>query len=531
MSSSVGLYLGTGSVDLVQLTGSFGHPRLVRWASSAAGDYASEEAMVGSLRTLLSREGLDSSRVHVAVASEAVVIRYFQMPTIPPHERKSAISFEAKKYLPFKLEELLTDFQVVLHRADPALMRVMFFGIKRNSLQTILSSLKAVNLVPLSVEVAPLSLLRLLRQTGQLSAAQVAALLLLERDSATISVTRGDLIYLSRNVAVVGPDESSEQKGPEGEEGPSPALWEALTSETRVSIDYYRRRFLGEPAVGKVILYGKELHRKRMAELSSALDLPVEVGDPYAQMTVSRDLPTRLAVAAGLALRGLEKREGQANLLPSEYRRDLEGLLKPVILELASVLLLLGLGYGLTLSDLNGWRQRILDLKDAQARSSLFRPGISLSDLQTSLENQTGRIRFLEKLSEGRREHVVLLSSLARLLPPEAWLQYARLEDTLQRKVREQTDSLPMERRHLLQLKGGSFMADRDKELEGIHRFFSALRADPAFQAAFPEFHVDSLQKGLYQEEEVTEFQFTCASRPEDLREETGRIPHRRDRL
>ncbi len=517
--TSIGLYLGSEVVDLACLKGTYPHPRLAHWGRMELPPVGAwwdqirpeEPGLVSQIaqvvRSLLRGAELSSPRiqVHLAVAAEATIIRYFQMPTIPIRERRMAVLFEARKYLPFKPEELVTDFQIVIHRTDPNLMRVMYFGIKRNTLTPILSMLESVGVVPLSLEVAPISLIRLLRQTGQLPGTQVATVLSVERGTATINIAREDLLYLSRNVTILPSAEPSST-----EETLSNELQEALVNETRVSIDYYRRRFLGEPAIGRVILCGKTLDPARVKELTSALDLPVEPAEPFRRMAKAGEAPSGLGVATGLALRGLERKEEQINLLPLEQRREMAGILKPVARLAAAACLALAVGFGGSLFDLSRLEQRAASLRQGQIQITGLRPNLNPAELTSFLERQKAETRFLNQLQKNRQIPSSVLLELARLLPEEAWIQHALLEDRL--KAQPQGPLGHLQRSRTLKLVGRWHARNRDRELQGTNQFVENLKSNSFFQSAFKEFQLDSVQRSRFLGEETTEFRVTCAS-------------------
>lgn len=532
MSTPLCIYLGTENIDVMALSGSSLHPKIATFARSrlpdesawraqtrvegpeaAAGTAVSPqqsiEAVAQVIQTILPKLGVPSSQTMIALPAESVVIRYFQMPAIPVHERKLAIAFEAKKYLPFKLEELVTDYEVVVRRSDPTLMRVMFFGIKKSSVATYLATCRSAGIWPGCLEPAPLSLMRLVRHTGQLPAGQVAALLHMEHDSATISIARDDLLYLSRNVsiapAVEGATESAE---------PTADLLEALVNETRVSVDYYRRRFLGEPTVQKVILFSQEKDEKRIADLSGALDLPVVAGNPYLKMTGAEAVPPGLAVSTGLALRTLEKRPKEINLLPLDQRRHTDGLIKPLIAELVAAAVVLGIWYGISAANLTAQRQKLESIQAGQSWPEQVPRTATAAELRQFQSKKEQEARLLKALSEPPIKPSELLARLAQLLPQESWLQYALLKESLQTN--------PLARRRVLRLTGSSYAGNRDVEIQRANDLIAALRADPLFAAAFSEFSLDSAQRSVYEEEEITEFGITCATHAEDLKKETG---------
>lgn len=526
--TSVGLYLGSDSADLVILTGSFQHPRLVHFGRVALSNQAAwlaqvraeekgmipegeeapaappgvEEEMIRALQTLLGKADLPSPKASAAVSSEAVVVRYFQMPAIPIRERPLAVSFEAKKYLPFKLGELVTDFQALIHRSDPTLMRIIFAGIKRSSLATILALFKSVELIPLCLEPVPISLMRLLKQKGRLSPGQVAAILYVEKETATISIARDNLLYLSRNLTILTPSESG--LGPSGE------LMGALVNETRVSIDYYRRRFLGEQGVSKVILFGQNVAVERVEELKGTLDLPVERGDSFERISGGQEIPAGLAVATGLALRGLEKRVGGINLLPPEYRQDSQGLLKPIVTQIAALFLLLAFWFGFSAADLDKLEQRISALRHSQVSPAGVSPGMDLLELERIQREQESELQFLRDLSKDRGVYTSLLGETARLLPGQAWLRYAYLEDTF--KADKPAPFSSMDRKRVLKLAGGFYAKDGNQELQQINLFLSSLRSNSLFKSAFSDFQLERVQRARFHGEEITEFNLSCAS-------------------
>ncbi len=529
MPSSIGIYIGTESVEVVHLGGGFSRPNLINsgsvtlssqsaWrdllrmegpvgpeqsSSSSSSTKDSYEAVVSAVRSVLSRLGISAPKAHVAVALESVVVRYFQMPAIPVHERRAAIAFEAKKYLPFKLEELVTDYQTIFRRSDPTLMRVMFFGIKRTALMAYDSLFQAASVTPLSLEPASIGLVRLVRQNGQISPGQVCVVLSVERDTATISVARDDLLYLSRNVTILSAAEAAEW--------PSNELLDALVTETRVSVDYYRRRFLGEPTVGKVILFGKGIDPKRIAEFSHTLEIPVEIGQPFRRIAGAKSAPEGLWAATGLALRGLQRRGGGINLLSPEQRAGTRDFLKLVLLEGITVLIVLGIWFGVSLTDLQGLQQQIASVRASAVLPAGVDPSSTnpqLKEMQDSLSKQA---RFLKTVAPQEAPASKLLYEISTLLPSEAWLNWTALVESL-----EPQEELGSHRRRIFQLQGSAFSGNRDAELEKINTFLAKLRENPFSKAIFSHFSLDSVQSGKFQSQNTTDFALTCATRPED---------------
>ncbi|MBI1991920.1 MAG: pilus assembly protein PilM [Candidatus Omnitrophica bacterium] len=473
--------------------------------STVTPDASQVSELTATLKGLLERLKLSNARLHIAIASEAVVIRYFQMPFIPAAERKVAVAFEAKKYLPFKLEELTTDYQILTHKTEPNLMRVMFFGIKTETLSAFVSVFKTLELAPISLEPASVSLMRLTRQTGQIGASQAQAVLSIERDTASINIARGDLLYLSRNVTIPQPAAG---------EGLSQELMEALIQETRVSIDYYRRRFASEAEVSKVLVCTKEMEAGQLAEVTSALGgLPVELVLPFKKISQAEEAPPGLAVAVGLALRGLERRQGppEVNLLPSSVRSKNYDLLKISVAQAVAAVLLLFLWHQTTHSNLAQLEGKLQALRLRQEPVEGFKTSTDLAELESARDGESRELDFLKKVNGLRGEYSGFLSGAEKLLPPEGWLTQLAMEDELKEPAKKGR-TLQVDRRRLLTLSGAVYANNQRLELEAVNNFLASLRTEKPFALAYSEFSLDSVQRGEFHGEEVTEFYLTCSS-------------------
>ncbi|PIQ82016.1 MAG: hypothetical protein COV76_05625 [Candidatus Omnitrophica bacterium CG11_big_fil_rev_8_21_14_0_20_64_10] len=557
-SASIGLYLGAGNAELVVLGGSGKNPRLIGSASipfkgafglserpQSAPPVPEEGASpairprgqdekdnVDQLQELLAKIKLPNNKVHVSVASEAIVIRYFQMPQLPPAERKMAVTFEAKKYLPFKLEDLVSDYQVVTSKTDPTVMRVMFYGIRKGIAHSYVQMLESAKLAPQSLEAMPVSLMRLLRQAQIAPADKAVAAVFVEPGAASITVFRDNLLYLSRNVTILSEPEETpaapETPQPTTEGPLSPELIEALLNEARVSLDYYRRRFLGEPQVAKMVLLGKGVTPALAEQLSNSMDVPVEIGEPFQKITGIQNLSSHFAPAVGLALRGLERREDDITLLPPEVRPVQRDLLKLALVEGGIALLLLVLLGSLTSADIRSWEDKIRGEQQGQRLPPGVTRQMDAASLQRVRQEQQQRLQFVKAIAEPSGKTSTLLQEMTRLLPEEGWLQELHLEDTFLPPL--DPDDLEANRKQLIRLNGSSYSGNRDRELEGINSFVASLRKSPEFGLFYSVFNLDSAlrKEFIYPDLEVTQFSVSGASELDDLREAQRSGPIRR---
>ena len=528
---SVGLYVSTDHADLVQLSGTFQQPRIDTFSRTqlpksgvwkellqetgpetkpgSASEETLEQAealLAQGIRGLLQRTRPNSPYVHTAIPPEAVVVRYFQMPWLPAKDRSAAVLFEATKYLPYRHEELNRDFLINhlirMDKTTTSPMRIAFFAVKKALFTSYLRVLKEAGLVPVTFETVPLGLMRVLKQGKRLAPSESQVLIFVDRDTANITIGANETLYLSRNMAV---------PSPAGESG-EPNFLEALINEARVSIDYYRRRFPGEPPTAKVALVGYQVDEKLAQAFSGALNLPVELLEPLKGIQGAEGAPPGMATPVGLALRGLDPSRGQLNLLPVEERPILQNLLKPAAAEAMAAVLLLGLLYGMSHRSTDSLEKKLVSLQQViqSVPASETAKRTDLTQLTNLREEKANEVRFLESISKQRFDALVALARVGELLPREGWLSTALLEGKL---VKQGEKALaPLSRETSLKLLGKVYLGEQAQEVEEINHLLDALRSNPSITASLPSVTLEIVKRARFYGLDLTEFQISCTS-------------------
>lgn len=157
--SLVGLDLGSSVVKAVEITLEGPEPVVTGFARVEIPAGGSQAEAVEALW----REGkFRTRRVVTSVAGQAVVVRYVPMPRMSEGELRQAIRFESDKYLPFDLDEVSLDFQV-LDQLSPAAqgsgeggagsMMVLLAACKKDAIDKRLSSVIGQGLLPVAIDV------------------------------------------------------------------------------------------------------------------------------------------------------------------------------------------------------------------------------------------------------------------------------------------------------------------------------------------------------------------------------------------
>src|SRR5581483_9595162 len=123
---------------------------------------ASDEAMrypqiAGALREMLADVGIKTGNVNYAVPAQSVFARFVKLPAVEEEKIERIIAFEAQQNVPFPIDEVVWDYQVVGGGLGEQ-VQVVLVAIKVDLLEAVNSSVEQTGLSTALVDVAPMAL-------------------------------------------------------------------------------------------------------------------------------------------------------------------------------------------------------------------------------------------------------------------------------------------------------------------------------------------------------------------------------------
>lgn len=117
----IGVDIGAHSIKLVELSGAPANPRVVAWGveplpvgAFSEGTIANSELISDALNKLLARSGTKGDAIAVAVSSSHAITKVLGMPSdIGDLEMEEQISIEALHFIPYPIDEVNIDFEVL----------------------------------------------------------------------------------------------------------------------------------------------------------------------------------------------------------------------------------------------------------------------------------------------------------------------------------------------------------------------------------------------------------------------------------
>jgi type IV pilus assembly protein PilM len=331
--SIVGLDIGSHSVKAVEVSRS---GNVLTLTGLGQAKIAAPERTVEAIQEAFAAGGFKSRRVVTAVSGRSVIVRYVPMMNVADSELRKAVTYEADKYIPFDVEEVVLDCQKVDEggaAAQPGQVKVLLVAVKRSVIDEHVALARKAGLSPIVVDCDYFAIGNAFearwKRMGQ-SDGTVRALLDIGASKTSINILKGATSHFTRDFYIAGNDVTEmlakrlsepAEDVEHMKEDPGDALdsmkeafsgvLEDIGSEVRLSFDYYENQFDQQVqevylSGGSVLFPGVDKVLSEVLSLEAKLWNPLEALDTTAlesQVAQLGKTTARLAVAVGLASR------------------------------------------------------------------------------------------------------------------------------------------------------------------------------------------------------------------------------------
>jgi hypothetical protein len=479
----VGLYLGVSSVGGVLIEGkkviSLAKFDLLSLEEEAKVEVLDEEIRWEALINRTLREiGAEEKEVYVSLGDKDFIFRSFEIPLMKKKEIEHSLSYEIEKYIPFKMEELVWDYEYTAFPKEKK-MSISFLGMREDAFLRSKDIFSRIGIKPLIIEPSSLSLARLLKSLKAFARLKNFALL-------DFNEFEGYLTFFSYNLPVF----NHYIMIPRKEEGIN---LEKFIESVRLSFQYFRREFKSYD-LDKFIIISRMDNEELVSALGEEISTQIEVLNPY-HFGIKSPASLENLKALGVAFRDYYPCKFNPVLMKAEEDIE-EKVLKvaPLNIGLVSFLIGGGLIFSLILSVFLG--DRIDKFKLKSEKEKIIIPpsleGLSWRKIKEVIEEKEGNVTNLKKLKGTFKRISPFLEKVPSLIPQGLWLE--RLDLSLKGN------------KYQGELRGWIFLGDSYKERKGIDTFIITLKNDEISKEMFSDIETVSSQRKKIKDIELTAF-------------------------
>lgn len=332
----VGLDVGSNSVKAIEMTDLGDRFAITGYAQRPV---ESKDAVAEAVREAFGEGGFRTRQVVTGVSGRSVIVRYVTMMRMSDEDLRNAVRYEADKYIPFEVEEVVLDCQRLEEAKEPGMgeneMKVLLVAVKKTFIEDHVAVLMDAGLKPLIVDVDCFALgnafeLKLMNSPRFEGIDKVDALIDIGANKTNINIMKKGTSYFTREVYLGGNDFSDAisrrlsmdlqeaevlkvnpgGRDAEVEEAVQQTL-DDLANEIHLSFDYYENQF--DEEVGEVFISGGSAALPGLApSFERAFGKKVNFWDPIEDMEIRSGAidpdelaanASRLVIAVGLASR------------------------------------------------------------------------------------------------------------------------------------------------------------------------------------------------------------------------------------
>lgn len=513
--NSLGIYFGLKDINLVETSGKkiLNNIRLPNPNLEIAGleeKVPADLKLIALLKDALRSHRIEATEATFCISGQDLVIRTFEIPQLPQNELRGAINFEAKKYIPFKIDELDYDFQILPDKRNKTNL-VLFVGIKKEILTNYTNISKQLDIKTLALEYSAFSILRFLKLSGIRDSGIIAIFCfdLNNEDEANFTVFENGFSLFSRDFVFASQAQGFEQVAAEGLIQKN----DKLKNEIKVSLNYFDRKFPDKKISNIFVISGiKDLHE--LGPLFTEITIPVKIVDTTKLLGKNNPYSSLLVKSFAAALFKLSALKIKINLISAKIKAA-----KAVTIEHKQYAFLEGfkldfrfifLGlffcavvFGFGLLRRQPLKEEIITIESKRQKLSTVDVDKQDYSALTTLDvKYRKKIKAINNLIKNQIYLTSPLDAIPKALPKGLWLNNFRFN--LDKKGALE-----------LALDGQVYLEDSDKELEAVNIFLSNLNKDPVFSKYFKEMSISSIDRKTEFNKNSTVFVIICKKNAE----------------
>jgi type IV pilus assembly protein PilM len=335
--SVIGLDIGSCSVKLVELEVRGRQAKLVRFAQAPLlpeaivdSEIMDRQAVVDAIQNLFEEQGIKTKSVATAVSGRAVIVKKIWMDRLEQDDARAAIQWEAEQHIPYDINDVTLDFQILKSDPEAKQMEVLLVAAKKEMVHAHADLVREAGLNPEIIDVDAFALQNAVLANYDLTDNEVAALVNVGAEETNLNIIRAGIPLYTKDLAIgtstlleamkrkyaLRQEEAEAALRGESEEVDLPEsvreVFEELVSAVERAAAYLKSSGDAD-RVTRILLAGGGAGLPGLKDfLASRQQVPVEVVDPLARLEIDTDRvdarewakqAAQYSVSLGLALR------------------------------------------------------------------------------------------------------------------------------------------------------------------------------------------------------------------------------------
>ncbi len=304
------------------------------------GAFLNASAIVDTIRAAIDNANIKTKNVSAAVSGYSVIAKKVSLPSMTRDELDEQIRWEAEQYIPFDVNEVNLDFQILDSDGTDGQMDVLLVAAKKDLIDDYVQVIREAGLTPAAIDVAAFAVENAFERNYDVRPDEVVALVNIGAQVVNINIMSGGVPLFTRDITTAGNQyteeiqkamsvgfeegeriklggrygDSSTDVVPKEVEQAMRSVTETVVGEISRSLDFFAATTADSPIEKAYISGGGANVAGFIPAFQERTGIDVEIMNPLARMRPSSkfepefldEVAPSLGVGVGLALRRLE---------------------------------------------------------------------------------------------------------------------------------------------------------------------------------------------------------------------------------
>lgn len=206
---TIGLDIGSGLIKVAVVDHGSGEPELASVAVSPVlpdaiveGEIMDPGVVADAVKSLFDSMGIKQKRVVVHVGGRDVIVKKIQVDRMDANEAFQVVRWEAQQYVPFDIEGVELDFQILDPEGEGVQMDVLLVAAKREVVETKVALLAEAGLEPAIVDVDAFALHNAFEVNYPEAMRGITALVNIGHEVTNVNLLQDGIPLLNRDLSI-----------------------------------------------------------------------------------------------------------------------------------------------------------------------------------------------------------------------------------------------------------------------------------------------------------------------------------------
>jgi type IV pilus assembly protein PilM len=207
--STVGLDIGSSSIKVVEIVQDRSGDHLVNYGISEPlseaivdGEIMDRQLVHEAITNLLESRQIKTKSVVTAVSGRAVIVKKILMDRLSEEDAKEAIQWEAEQHVPYDINDVSLDFQILNPNVDQKKMQVLLVAAKKDMIQSHAEIIREAGLQPSIIDVDSFAIQNAVEANYDIGANEVLALINIGAEITNVNIVQNQVPHFTKDLSV-----------------------------------------------------------------------------------------------------------------------------------------------------------------------------------------------------------------------------------------------------------------------------------------------------------------------------------------